>query len=110
MHINCCLICHVEYVIISTGRSLSNFNITVGPYNGQYLKCGSSSNDMDTGEIVSFTCDRNAIGSTLKITIKDRREFLMLCEVLVFGKGTTYSNCHKQIKFTALLLFLLLSS
>ena len=49
---------------------------------------------MDTGETVSFTCDRNAIGSALKITIKDRREFLMLCEVLVFGKGTTYSNLH----------------
>ena len=46
---------------------------------------------MNTGEVVSFTCDHNAIGSALKITIKDRREVLTLCEVLVFGKGMTCS-------------------
>ena len=43
---------------------------------------------MDTGEIVAFTCDRDAKGTALKITLIDRRDYLTLCEVLVFGKGT----------------------
>ena len=47
---------------------------------------------MDTGETVSFTCDPNAKGTALKITIKDRREVLTLCEVLVFGTGMTCSK------------------
>ena len=76
---------------------LSNFDITVGPFNDQYWKCGSASNDMDTGEVVSFTCDPNAIGAALNITIKDRKDFLVLCEVLVFGKGMTCSNFNQPI-------------
>ena len=92
-----CMIYENQYIAISTGKSLSNFNILVGPYNDQLWKCGSSYNYMNTGEVVSFTCDHSAKGSALKITIKDRRAYLMLCEVLVFGKGTTYSNSHEQI-------------
>jgi len=91
------MIYQIQYIAIPTGKRLSNFNIVVGPYNDQLWKCGSSSNYMYTGEVVSFTCDPNAKGSALKITIKDKRAYLMLCEVLVFGKGTTCSNFHKQI-------------
>jgi len=76
---------------------LSNFNITVGPYNDQYWKCGSSSNYMDTGEIVAFTCDRDARGTALKITLVDRRDYLTLCEVLVFGQGTVCNFIKSSI-------------
>ena len=64
---------------------------------------------MDTGETVSFTCDPNAKGFTLKIAIKGRSS-LTPCEVMVFGKGMAYSNLNKptsnlkkQLSFTALL-------
>ena len=105
-----CLICHIQYFALLSGTRLSKFNITVGPYNGQYGKCGSSSNYMDTGETASFTCDPNAKGTSLKITIKDRKELLTLCEVLVFGKGMTCSNFNQprsnnHFRFIAFLLF-----
>ena len=51
------------------------------------MKCGSSSNNMKTGEIKSFKCAPNARGQILKITILGRKEFLTLCEVFVYGKG-----------------------
>jgi len=88
-------LCHIQYIAFLSGTRLWNFDITVGPYNGQYWKCGSSSNYMDTGETASFTCDPNAKGTSLKITIKDRRELLTLCEVLVFGIGMTCSNFNQ---------------
>ena len=66
---------------------MSNFNIVIGPYNRQYWKCGSTTNDIATGETVSFTCDPNAIGIALTITIKDSSASLVLCEVLVLGIG-----------------------
>ena len=96
-HAECMSFYHIQYIAFSSGTRLSNFDIAVGPFNDQYWKCGSSSNDMDTGEIVSFTCDPNAIGSALNITIKNRKDFLVLCEVLVFGKGMSCSNCNQPI-------------
>ena len=66
---------------------MRNFSIVIGPYNGQYWKCGSTTNDIATGETVSFTCDANAIAAALTITVKHRSESLMLCKVLVFGAG-----------------------
>ena len=73
--------------IFSTGRHLRNLSIGIGPYNGPYWKCGSTSNDIATGETVSFTCDANSIGTALHITLKHIFESLLLCEVLVFGTG-----------------------
>ena len=70
-----------------TGRHLRNLNIDIVPYDEPYWKCGSTSNDIATGETVSFTCDPNAIGTALKITIEKRFDSLLLCEVLVFGTG-----------------------
>ena len=66
---------------------LRNFNITVGPHEGTYKKCGSSSNDMTTGEIRSFSCESNATGTSLKIIIKETNTTLSFCEVFVFGTG-----------------------
>ena len=42
---------------------------------------------MNIGEIKSFKCVSNARGQTMKITILGRKEFLTLCEVIVYGKG-----------------------
>ena len=82
-----CLLCHIHHIPFSLGEFLRNFNIKVG----QYWTCGSSYNDLDSGETGAFTCDAKAIGSTLKITIK-AKSFLAFCEVMVFGKGMTCSN------------------
>ena len=66
---------------------MRNFSIVIGPYNGHYWKCGSTTNDIALGETVSFFCDHNATGTALNITINDISDSLVLCEVLVLGIG-----------------------
>ena len=41
---------------------------------------------MDTGQTTAFMCEANAKGNSVKIQIQ-KREFLTLCEVLIFGTG-----------------------
>ena len=82
-----CLTCHVDNVIYVSGNRLKNFTIIVGPHNGKYKTCGSARNNMITGETTAYTCDANAQGNSLKIQINGRKEYLTLCEVLIFGTG-----------------------
>ena len=89
--------------IVSTGDRLRHFKIEVESpmsftqsniidkrYTGRAHGCGSKTNDMNTGETVSFTCHPWAEGYSLKITIVDRVEVLTLCEVFVYGKGMNW--------------------
>jgi len=45
------------------------------------------SNDMSTGEIRSFSCESNARGTSLAITIKRKHKMINFCEVFIFGTG-----------------------
>ena len=72
---------------VSAEKRLRGFSIIVGPNNGMYKKCGSSTNDMERQETTAFLCEAPASGTSLKITIIGRREFLALCEVFMFGTG-----------------------
>jgi len=47
---------------------------------------------MITGETTAYTCEADAKGNSVKIQIKGRKEFLTLCEVLIFGKGIVEVN------------------
>ena len=47
---------------------------------------------MITGETTAYTCEANAKGKSLKIQIKGRKEYLTLCEVLIFGTGIVGVN------------------
>ena len=76
----------LSYFHFLSGIRLKDFDIRVGPYNGNYKRCGMARNTMVPGETKSYLCSPNAIGSTVKIQI-DRFEFLTLCEVSIFGKG-----------------------
>ena len=80
----------IQRMLFSLGHFLRHFNIIIVKHHGISRGCGSTTNDMDTGETVSFTCHPQAEGSSLKITIVDRVRQLILCEVSVFGKGM---NC-----------------
>ena len=94
-----CLIFHVNsYINCTIGNMLRNFNITVGPHEGTYKKCGLSTNDMKTGEIRSFSCESNARGTSLKITVKETNTTLSFCEVFVFGKGMVELNIYTATK------------
>ena len=66
---------------------LQNFSIIVDQNKGMYKKCGSSNNKMSVGETTAFSCEADARGTSLKIKIKGRHEFLRLCEVFIFGIG-----------------------
>ena len=72
---------------VSAVKRLRGFSIIVGPNNGMYKKCGSSSNDMERQETTAFLCEAHASGTSLKITIMGRYEILTLCEVFMFGIG-----------------------
>ena len=79
---------------ISADHRLRKFSIIVGPNNGIYKKCGSSTNTMSNGDTTAFTCEAQASGTSLMIKINDRNEFLTLCEVLIFGTGMVVeSSC-----------------
>ncbi|KAI0208186.1 hypothetical protein LSAT2_007133 [Lamellibrachia satsuma] len=67
------------------GARLKDFDIKVGPYNGNYKTCGMARNTMVPGETKSYLCSPNAIGSTVKIQAHIF-EFITLCEVSIFGK------------------------
>ena len=80
------------------GHRLRKFDIIIGPYNGMYKRCGSlNTNSMSTAETKSFSCEANAIGSSLKIIIPGKKRILTLCEVIAFGKGTVDLNISIQI-------------
>ena len=79
-------------MLFSLGHFLRHFNIIIVKQHGISRGCGSTTNDMNTGETVSFTCHPQAEGSSLKITIVDKVGELLLCEVSVFGKGMNYLN------------------
>ena len=80
-----------QYVdnLFSSDEKSSRFDISIGPYHGQYGTCGSSYNDMteETGDTMFFKCPRNVLGPTLKITKSGSRSRLTLCEVFVYGHG-----------------------
>ena len=80
------------YLYISADERLRNFNIIVGPNNGTYKKCGSSTNDMSKGETTAFFCEAHASGISLKITIIGRKQFMILCEVFILGTGMVGVN------------------
>ena len=70
---------------------MRNFNIIVGPNQGTFKKCGSTSNNMLLGEWKGFLCEPNARGITVKITVKGKGKLLTLCEVYISGTGMDYS-------------------
>ena len=49
---------------------------------------------MSTGEVRVFSCEPNAKGTSLKIQIKGRHEYLTLCEVFIFGRGKIEVKCY----------------
>jgi len=73
---------------LSAVHRLWNFRIRVGLKHA----CGSYINDIPIGNTKAFTCEPNARGNSLKIQIKERREVLSLCEVLIFGTGMVEEN------------------
>ena len=86
----------------SAEERLQNFSIIVGQNNGK--KCGSFNNKMSVGETSAFSCEADARGTSLKIKINGRHEFLTLCEVFIFGTGMfgehrciTLNNRHCRI-------------
>ena len=81
---------------ISAEERLRNFSIIVGPNNGMYKKCGSTTNDMSIGETTAFLCEAHASGTSLKIQINGRRQFLTLCEVFMFGTGMVVKTVALQ--------------
>jgi len=42
---------------------------------------------MSTGEVRTFSCESNARGTSLKITLKGKHKILNFCEVFIFGTG-----------------------
>jgi len=76
-------------MFFSVGYRLRHFEILFQPRRGSTVHemCGSYTNDMNTGETVSFTCHHGAIGTALRIRIVDRVTTLTLCEVSVYGTG-----------------------
>ena len=67
---------------------MRNFNILVGPNQGTFKKCGSSSNNMSIlGECKGFVCESDAKGVSVKITVKGKNKLLTLCEVFIVGTG-----------------------
>ena len=62
-----------------------------------YTKCGSPTNNMSSAEARVFSCEPNAKGSSLKIQIKGRRDYLTLCEVFIFGRGKIEVKCDIEI-------------
>ena len=86
IHILYCLHSGASLHFITSGWRLRYFNITVGPFNGTYKACGTDANVIPTGGTRSFLCEYRAIGTTLTITV-DNRRILTLCEVQIYGKG-----------------------
>ena len=83
-----CLTCHTDNDVIGiSGYRLQQFNITVGPMNGAYKKCGSSTNRMVSHETTAFMCEAKARGNSVKIQIQKLQTWLTLCEVFIFGTG-----------------------
>ena len=85
-----------------TDERLRTFSIVVASNNVTYKMCGSPSNNMSTGEARTFSCEPNAKGTSLKIQINGRKEFLTLCEVFIFGRGMNAVNFpnHKRSKYS----------
>ena len=80
---------NMQCILISSVDFLTHFNIVIEPHRESPKKiCGSTTNDINFGETVSFTCHPNAMGTALKITTIRRVTKLSLCEVSVFGNGT----------------------
>ena len=77
---------------ISADERLRHFSIIVGPNNGTYKKCGSSTNDMSIGDTTAFFCEAHARGTSLKIKLVERKEILTLCEVFILGTGMIVEN------------------
>ena len=86
------LTCHVDCEICMTGERLRTFSIIVASNNGTYKMCGSPSNNMSTAEARTFPCEPNTRGTSVKIQINGRKEFLTLCEVFIFGRGMIEVN------------------
>ena len=80
MYVNYCISC-------ATGSWASDSNISVGPHEGTYKRCGLPSNDMSTGEIKSLSCEPDATGTSLMIKRNGKGMILNFCEVLIFGTG-----------------------
>ena len=91
---------------ISDEERLENFSIIVGPNNGKYQKCGSSNNAIPIGETTAFLCEAHASGTSLKIQINGRRQFLTLCEVLIFGTGMVVENSCFALNETYYIIYL----
>ena len=81
---------NVQCILVSSGDYLTHFNIVIEPHRESLKICGSTTNDINFGETVSFTCTPKAVGSALKITTIDRVTMLSLCEVSVFGTGKNW--------------------
>ena len=80
--------------MISADDRLQGFSIIVGPNNGKYKKCGSSTNDISKGETTAFFCEAHASGTSVKIKLNGIKEYLTLCEVFIFGTGMVVeSSC-----------------
>ena len=50
---------------------------------------------MKAGETSPFTC--NATGDMVKIQIHGEQTYLALCEVFVYGRGTTLFQFHADL-------------
>ena len=76
---------------------MRHFRILIGPYHGKYMKCGSFSNTMTTGQTKRFLCASNAAGISMTIMIKGRRKRITLCEVSILGKGVVKLKSSSQL-------------
>jgi len=91
-----CFKTHLVYTwntYYTPGERLRNFEIIVHPRSGRKKRCGSmSTNILETGETKSFSCEPEAIGTSMTIRLPGETNILTLCEVFIFGKGTVEMN------------------
>ena len=65
----------------------------MGLCKGMSRKCGSSSNSLSKIPVPKdFVCEPNAIGKSVKIALPQKKTFIRLCEVFVFGTGLDELN------------------